>query len=330
MRAFLSTKRCLPSEVREGLVGICHAVHVVLLLDSRTFVLSCHKDLGSEALRHWLTLLRARCVDDPTVCERNAALLRNLAWHLVVCTTDATGADFHEWRHVADSSLKGLERVELLCLDKVEGTVHELACCVLLTVPHNRVNEARNSFRLVYEVWTTWVLVLYGMTHGMRKRLCLRALSTVLRTSTATLVEACGIKASADDGVLDTDVLHAATAKHNHGVLLEVVALSGDVGSYFHAVGEAHAGDLTDSRVRFARGLGGHLHAHATLKGRRVEGWAVLKRVETTTKGHNLCLLRCGLAWLLCELIDGCHCEMKTPPRELKALYKRPPGNANT
>lgn len=79
-------------------------------------------------------------------------------------------------------------------------------------------------------------------------------------------------------------------------MLLEVVSLTRDVGSYLHLVREAHAGDLTNSRVRLAGSFGGYLRAHATLERRRVERWAVLERVEATTKSHHLGLTTGGLA----------------------------------
>lgn len=156
----------------------------------------------------------------------------------------------------------------------------------------------------------------------MRKILCLWLLCSVLRATTATLIETCGVETTTDDSVLDADVLHATTTEHNNRVLLEVVALSGDVSSYFHLVREANTGDLTDSRVRLTGGLRSHLHAHATLERRRVERWAVLEGVEATTKSHDLRLATGGLAGLLGELVDSRHYEMKTPPWESKALYK--------
>ncbi len=121
----------------------------------------------------------------------------------------------------------------------------------------------------------------------MSHRLGLRLLSTVTRATTAALINTSGIEASADDGVLDTDVLHAATAEHDHRVLLEVVAFSWDVGGNFHAVSKTHAGDLTNSGVRLARGLGSYLDAHATLERGWIKGRAVLEVVEPTAERED-------------------------------------------
>ena len=48
-------------------------------------------------------------------------------------------------------------------------------------------------------------------------------------------------------------------------MLLQVVALAGDVGGDLDAVHEAHTGDLTQGRVRLFRGSGEHTGAHAAL-----------------------------------------------------------------
>src|SRR5688572_2341568 len=59
-------KQRLPSEVRESLVGLGHAMHLITLLDRITLVLSSQEELRSELVGHRLTLLCARCVDQPT------------------------------------------------------------------------------------------------------------------------------------------------------------------------------------------------------------------------------------------------------------------------
>ena len=68
-------------------------------------------------------------------------------------------------------------------------------------------------------------------------RILLRALITVTRARSATLLETAGVQLAADDGVLDADILHSATAKHHDRVFLQIVPLARDVGCHFHAVG---------------------------------------------------------------------------------------------
>src|SRR3954469_3460175 len=77
-----------------------------------------------------------------------------------------------------------------------------------------------------------------------------------------------GVERAADDLVADTrEVLHTATTDHDDGVLLEVVALAGDVGGDLDAAGQAHAGDLAQGGVRLLRRVGVHASADAAALG---------------------------------------------------------------
>ena len=59
----------------------------------------------------------------------------------------------------------------------------------------------------------------------------LGSLGTVLGASLHTALNALGIQAAADDVVTHTrQVLDTAAADHDHGVLLQVVAHTGDIG----------------------------------------------------------------------------------------------------
>jgi soluble P-type ATPase len=58
------------------------------------------------------------------------------------------------------------------------------------------------------------------------------------------------VEGAADDVVAHArEILHAAAADEDHGVLLELVAFVGDVGDDFLAVRQAHLGDLTLSNT---------------------------------------------------------------------------------
>src|SRR5690606_3333902 len=99
-------------------------------------------------------------------------------------------------------------------------------------------------------------LPLFGaMTarHASSPRL-LRPLRAVFRTALATILHALGVERATDDVVADArQVLHAAAADHHHRVLLEVMALAGDVAGALEAVGQAHACHLSKGRVRLLR-----------------------------------------------------------------------------
>src|ERR1700722_748040 len=78
----------------------------------------------------------------------------------------------------------------------------------------------------------------------------LLGLHAVLRARLLAVADAGGIERSADHLVPETRQILDATAAHEHNrVLLQVVALAGDVGADLHAVGQADTGDLAKRRV---------------------------------------------------------------------------------
>ena len=102
---------------------------------------------------------------------------------------------------------------------------------------------------------------------------CLRTLRTILGTSLHPVCNALCIESSADDVITHTGkVLNTAAADEHHAVLLQVVALAGDIRSNFDTVRQTDTGDLTKSRVRFLRGRGLNRSANAALLGRILIG----------------------------------------------------------
>ena len=94
--------------------------------------------------------------------------------------------------------------------------------------------------------------------------LLLGPLGAVLGPALAPIIDAGGVLRAADDVVAHAgQVLHAAAAHEHDAVLLQVVALAGDVGRDLDAVGQPHAGDLAQRRVGLLRRLGVDARADA-------------------------------------------------------------------
>src|SRR6185312_16483228 len=110
----------------------------------------------------------------------------------------------------------------------------------------------------------------------LRGILLLLHLRAVAAASLLAVLDTLGVEGAADDLVAHTgQVLHTAAAHQHDGVFLQVVAYTGDVGSYFDAAGELDAGYLAERGVRLLRGGGVNAGANAALhraalKGRRL------------------------------------------------------------
>src|SRR5690348_12096381 len=267
----------LPSKMGKGLVGLGHAVRVLLFLKGGAFVVGGGHDLGGELFGHRLAFGTARSAEDPAVGQRLLALGAHLARHLVVGAADAARADLHRRADIADRSLKVLDRVvDLgLLLDDVERVVDDLAGGRLFTIPHDGVDKLFNTDRAVLDVRAGDIAIFYRATHMVKLQnsnyKLFLALNAIAAARYVALFDRGGIETAAHHLVADVDVLHAAGAHNNHRVLLEVVALARNVGGDLLAIGKAHAGYFADSRVRLAGGRGGHLGAHTALKGAGVK-----------------------------------------------------------
>jgi len=67
-------------------------------------------------------------------------------------------------------------------------------------------------------------------------------------------------------------VLDPASPNEDDGVLLEIMALSGNIGCHLDAVGQPNAGNFAQSRVRLFRCGGINTSANAPSLGTTVEG----------------------------------------------------------
>src|SRR5918995_4429975 len=96
---------------------------------------------------------------------------------------------------------------------------------------------------------------LAGPFRGIvRVLLDLLALGAVARAGLPAVADALGVEGAADDLVADAgQVLHPAAAHEHDRVLLEVVALTGDIRGDLRARGEADPGHLPERRVRLLR-----------------------------------------------------------------------------
>src|SRR5690606_4912460 len=89
---------------------------------------------------------------------------------------------------------------------------------------------------------------------GAGQVLFLRTLGTVLGAALLTTVNTGGIQGAAHGVVTHTrQVLHPATTNQDHGVFLQVVTFTTDIGGDFVAIGQTHTADFTQRGVRLLR-----------------------------------------------------------------------------
>src|SRR5712691_784810 len=140
----------LPPVVREGLVGLCHPVDVVLALPGPALLVERVQDLGRELLDHALLAPAAREVHQPAHCECARAALRHLDGHLVVRAADPAALDLEHGRDGFDGLLQHLDRrLAGLLADPLERAVDDLLRSRLLAGRHHLVDHLRDKGRVV-------------------------------------------------------------------------------------------------------------------------------------------------------------------------------------
>src|SRR5690606_35879613 len=120
-------------------------------------------------------------------------------------------------------------------------------------------------------------------------------LGAVAAAGLLAVLHTLGVERAADDLVAHTrEVLHTTAADEHHRVLLQVVALAGDVRRDLDLAGQANTRDLAQRGVRLLRGRGVHAGAHATT-------------LRAPLEGRGLGLGDLVAATLADQLVDGWH-----------------------
>src|SRR5436309_10962532 len=101
----------LPAIVREGLVGLRHAVNVVLALVRRPLLLLSVQQLVGQALGHRLLAALPSKLDEPANGEGPSTTLGHLDWYLISRPADATRADLEHRGQGLDPTLEFLDGI---------------------------------------------------------------------------------------------------------------------------------------------------------------------------------------------------------------------------
>ena len=143
--------------------------------------------------------------------------------------------------------------------------------------------------------------------------LLLGNLCAVLGTALCTVGNTLGIQSTADNVVTYTGQVSYSTASdEDNGVLLQVVADTGDIHGCLKSVGQSYSCDLTHSRVRLLRACRGNLCANTSLLGRCLVGGNVVQSVEALLQHGCLGLIHLIATTLSDELVKGWHTSLSS------------------
>src|SRR3984957_4490586 len=259
-------KAALPAVVREGLVGLGHAVDVVLALERVALLLLGVEQFMREALGHRLLAPLTGELDQPAHREGARSARGHLNGHLVGRSADTAGANLEYRRERLDAGFELLDRVLAAALGQDrQCVVDDLLRHRLLAVEHHLVDDLLDDPAAIHGIGLDWP-DLGGCATRHRENLLLHA---VLRASLLAIPDSSGVQRAPNHLVAEPrQVLDPSPAHEHHRVLLQVVAFAGDVGADLHAVGQTHTRDLAQRGVRLLRRGRVDARAHAAALGR--------------------------------------------------------------
>src|SRR5271169_2141531 len=140
----------LPAIVRKGLIGLGHAMHVVLLLNRCATAIGRVQQLVGQLVDHALFATPAAVLQNPADGQRNPAVSIHLHRHLVVGAAHAAGLYFQHRLGVLHRLLEQLEGlVAALFFKLLHGVIEDGLGGALLPIPHHGVHKLVNQGGLV-------------------------------------------------------------------------------------------------------------------------------------------------------------------------------------
>src|SRR5580698_8883914 len=133
---------CLETEVRERLVGFCHAVNFVALLHRAATAFGRFGEFTSQTQSHRLLAALLRGFTQPTHRQCHTTRRAHFDRNLIVRTTNAAALDFDHRLDVVERYREHFQRVlATLGLDLFESAVHDAFSNRLLAGQHQHVHE---------------------------------------------------------------------------------------------------------------------------------------------------------------------------------------------
>ena len=277
----------------KGFVGLGHFVGVFLLLNAQSFVPCGIHELGCKTVLKVLALTATCVADDPSHGEGIPFLGTDFQRDLIGGTSNPSALNLKGGPDIVHGLAENRNRILTCFLGyHFEGTVNDGFGNGPLALEHDIVDE------FCYDkVAVSYVRKNFSSLWSVSSHLWYPALRfpfrSIFGTALFSTFHSTGILHTTDDVITDTGkVLHSATPYEYNGVLVEVVALSGDVRRNLETVTKPYTGNLTESRVGLFRCRSVHTGTNTLLL------WAIFE-------SRSLGLLYLLLAPFSHQLING-------------------------
>src|SRR5579872_1522046 len=144
----------LPPIMREGLIGLSHAVNVFFFLDGRAFSVGGVQQFIAQFVDHAFFAASTGIGDQPANRQRGTPIRIHFYRHLIVRAAYAAGLNLEQRFGVFHGFCEQLQSfvAAAFCLQARQSFVEDAFRCALLALPHHRVDKLRHQVRTVYRI----------------------------------------------------------------------------------------------------------------------------------------------------------------------------------
>src|SRR5579872_321328 len=231
-------------------------MRVLPFLDGDAAIVRGVEQLAREPLLHRIFRTPARRRNQPADCQGLAAVGADLDRHLIGGAADPARANLDGGPYTGQRLVEDPDRIlAAALLNAVEGAVDNALGDRLLALVHQAIHEFGHNLVAEFRIRQNLAFDRGATTrHRSSSRSLFRPLGAVFGTALAPILDALGVMGAADDVIAHAgQVLDAAAADQHDRVLLQIVALAGNVAGDLETIGQADAGDLAQRRVRLLR-----------------------------------------------------------------------------
>ena len=143
----------------ERLVGFGHTVNVFTLLNSRTFVLCCVRQLVRQAQSHGFITAFTCSINDPTHCQSITTNRADFNWYLISRTANATRLNFYSRANVVESDFESFQVIFTRTLSQgLQRGIDDCFCSRFFTVYHQDIYKFGQQLRSELRIWQDFTL----------------------------------------------------------------------------------------------------------------------------------------------------------------------------
>jgi len=153
-------RACLPSKMRESLVGFSHLMGILSFLYCIAFVIGCSDELRRQFVGHCLLAAPFCILNKPTDCKGLASFVANFDRYLIISAADASRFNFERRLHIIYRFLKNFQAgLAGTLLYGIDSMIKDFFRRTALPFSHDAVHKLRHQQTVILWIWKNLAFV---------------------------------------------------------------------------------------------------------------------------------------------------------------------------